>query len=85
MTEDIIDTSYKYLDFAFVDYSASGKTELWAVISKHSGADLGWIKWYGRWRCYTFYPEPGTLFNEGCLNDIAEVCKTLTDKQLGRA
>ena len=46
------------------------KTEVWEVISKRHGFNLGVIKWYGSWRQYCFFPEPETVFNIDCMDDI---------------
>jgi hypothetical protein len=46
------------------------KTEVWQVFGD-SGAVLGWVKWWGPWRQYTFQPEPRTVFHAGCLSDLA--------------
>jgi hypothetical protein len=44
------------------------------VESRRHGDTLGVIKWYGPWRQYCFYPEPGCVFNSDCLRDIAGFC-----------
>ena len=31
---------------------------------------LGFIKWYGSFRQYCFYPENDTMFSKGCLELI---------------
>ena len=31
--------------------------------------------WYASWRQYVFYPNPDTIFNKGCLRDIARFCE----------
>lgn len=50
------------------------KTKVWSVVSRSSGAKLGTVKWFARWRQYTFFPEPETTFNAGCLNEIIDFC-----------
>lgn len=54
------------------------KTLTWDVVSKSAGDILGRIAWFGRWRRYSFYPEPGTVFDEVCLRDIATFCEEQT-------
>lgn len=49
------------------------KTPIILVQSKSGGYLLGKIKWYGAWRQYCFYPEPETIFNTGCMDDIQRV------------
>jgi hypothetical protein len=46
------------------------KTNVWEVRAIASRLSLGKIKWYGGWKKYAFYPEPGTIYEEDCLNDI---------------
>ncbi len=48
------------------------KTNVWTVFSTRTGNPLGHIKWFGRWRQYTFMPEFDTVFSSGCLNDIQD-------------
>lgn len=59
----------KYLEFNIIGLKS--KTKVIAVGSKRSGHTLGIIKWYNKWRQYTFFPEFGTVFNRECLYDIA--------------
>jgi hypothetical protein len=58
----------KYLEYFKSGHT--GKTEVYDVLSKSSGAVLGHIKWYGPWRQYCFFPSPQTVFNPDCLNHI---------------
>ena len=74
----------KYLAFAWSGLSASGLTERWAVTSMSSGDRLGGVAWYGPWRQYTFDPERGTLFNSGCLAEIAAFLVEMTEAQRKR-
>lgn len=64
------DKQYKYIDIERVDFGP-GKTSRWIVWSK-SRANLGTIKWYSHWRCYSFFPHAGTLYEHNCLWDIAD-------------
>lgn len=65
----------KYLEFTTVERKA--KTDVIEVESKVSGDILGVIKWFGRWRQYSFFPRPETIFNTECLNDIVNYIKVL--------
>ena len=77
---EIPEAEYEYIAIWLAGYSKSGKTRVWRVGSK--GDDyLGTVKWFGRWRAYTFYPEPDTVFSEGCLNDIASFLRGATRSQ----
>lgn len=53
-------------------------TKVWHVQTM-SGAILGDIRWFGAWRKYCFYPVNGTIFDKGCLRDIANFCEGKTD------
>ena len=47
------------------------KTRIFQILTKDEVAFvLGYIKWYGPWRQYTFQPEGGTVFEHQCLQDI---------------
>lgn len=64
-----LDNSNPYL--AFQDATPPDrKTRITEVTAVSSGILLGKIKWYGAWRQYCFFPEPGCLFNVGCLETI---------------
>jgi hypothetical protein len=58
----------KYL--LFKQYSETEKTKSFHVISKKHGDLLGVVRWYPRWRQYTFFPEPDTVWNTECLWNI---------------
>lgn len=69
-----------YLDF--VDRSIPGrKTKTLFILSKSTGAVLGEIKWFGRWRQYCFFPAADTIFNRDCMNSIKDVIDDLMDKR----
>jgi hypothetical protein len=61
---------------------SSEKTCVWDVRSKH-GDHLGEVKWFGRWRKYTFFPAPG-WFEEVCLREIAQFIVDRTAEHKGR-
>ena len=54
------------------------KTNVWDVLVKDGASTLGQVRWFGRWRCYAFYPEPDTVYEQQCLRDIADFCKDET-------
>ena len=68
----------KWLRFCIVDRKP--KT---VVIHVHNTTNqfLGIIGWYGPWRQYTYTPRPALelTFNNGCLQDIADVLTSLND------
>ena len=55
------------------DYSKEkGVTQVWTV------DDIGVVKWFGRWRKYSFFPNADSVYEETCLREIAEFCQQLT-------
>ena len=54
----------------FVEAGRTQKTVILNVESKTHKTLLGQIKWFGRWRQYTFFPCHETTFNQECLADI---------------
>jgi len=66
----------KYIKFTIIEEKP--KTKVIEVTSKiRIYMKLGIIKWYPRWRQYTFFPEDGTIFNVECLNDIQSYIRGL--------
>lgn len=59
-----------YLEVEELPPVAGRKTKRWRLLSTR-GADLGTIEWYGGWRCYALSPAPHTVFNAGCLDEVA--------------
>lgn len=55
--------------------SKSGLTDIYTVFSR--GIPLGEIRWYSHWRKYTFSPNPGTVFDNTCLIEIAAHCEAI--------
>lgn len=66
---------YEYIFVSWAGQSVSGKTSRYAVYNTRSGDQIGEIRWFGRWRHYTFFPADGTAFSAGCLRDIADLIK----------
>lgn len=60
----------EYLSVQIDQREPGRKTDTWQVFTNHGGL-LGHVAWFGRWRQYTFDPEPGTGFNRRCLLDLA--------------
>lgn len=68
--------SYEYIVLVYAGDSPSGKTQIWRVETKY-GDLLGVVRWFGRWRQYTFWPSAETLYSAGCLADIADFIGSL--------
>jgi hypothetical protein len=50
--------------------SAGRKTTVWRVRATRDYAILARIAWFGRWRQYAFFPEPGTIYNPAAIDAI---------------
>ena len=53
------------------------KTAIWLVLDKAGGV-LGQVKWFGRWRKYSFFPMPDCVFEGTCLREIARFIEDQT-------
>jgi hypothetical protein len=73
----------EYLDFEERPPVEGRKTKVVVVRSAGSSAILGDIRWFGRWRQYTFQPERGTVFNQGCLATINAYMAALMEERRG--
>lgn len=72
-----LDDTNPYVEF--VDVTPEGrKTKIVEVRAVRDRALLGMIKWFGRWRRYAFFPEPGCVFEAGCLEVIAANARILS-------
>lgn len=68
--------SYSYIEFR--EGPPHPKTRVWTVFAIENESPLGVIKWFGRRRCYAFFPETQTVFERKCLRDIADFCEAQT-------
>lgn len=64
----------EWLEFHRQDPIAGRKTLSWHVRGK-SGTHLGVLEWYAPWRQYVLKPAWPTIFNRGCLRDVADFCE----------
>ena len=73
----------QFIEFVMVEKKP--KTKMYAVkkITAHPfmGDILGFIKWYGSWKQYCFFPEPNTTFNIDCMSYIIEFIKDLMEER----
>lgn len=56
------------------------KTQVWKVMTKEH-CFLGIIKWLPSWRKYAFFPEEQTIYENICLNEIANFIGRLMDER----
>lgn len=71
-------TRYKYIEF--IEEHVGGKTRKFFCRNHETGAWLGEVKWAGNWRCYGWFPNPGTMYEHQCQFDIGHFLKQLTDE-----
>lgn len=55
------------------------KTRVFHIHNKETRTFLGYIKWYGGFRKYSFFPEPNMVFEATCLQDIIDFIQELMD------
>lgn len=67
------------LEFSPLAVKPRVKTKVWAVLT--NGMPLGYIQWYAHWRRYTLFPVSGTLWDAGCLREVAKFCEDRTKVQ----
>lgn len=67
----------KWLQFLIVDRKP--KTLVLHVVNTNDQF-LGKIGWYGAWRQYVYESEDGIIYNNRCLQDIADVLTHLNDE-----
>lgn len=71
-----------FIKFEYDGDSETGKTGIWRVVPvDDAGAVvLGYVRWFGRWRRYSFFPHAGTVYESVCLRDLAAFCDQETNK-----
>ncbi len=74
-THDKGDREGTHIIFRFAEQKP--KTGVWLVSSKYGG-DIGVIKWFPRWRKYSFFPDDKTIYEEVCMREISGFIEELT-------
>lgn len=69
-------TQSRWLDIQMIPRRDGLKTDTWHIYNKDAGVRVGIIKWYGSFKCYSFFPEPGMVFEPTCLTDITNFIHT---------
>lgn len=72
----------KWIEFDL--FKAGERTSIWLVRSKENGFTLGFVKWYGPWRKYAYFPNSDTVYEETCNRDIADFIENETKKHRER-
>lgn len=57
------------------------KTKRWAIVANDGEVELGEVAWFGKWRCYAYFPLNETIYEKKCLRDIANFCEAKTADQ----
>ena len=74
-------TKYKYIYFENKSsIYRKRKTQIWWCRNNRSRSVLGIVKWYSQWRQYCFFPDPHTVFNTICCEDIINFIKQLNSE-----
>lgn len=68
-----------WIFFGYRGKSKTKKTSIWRVLDRDSVV-LGEIRWYAQWRRYALFPEPGTVWEQNCLETAANFCRVQTTK-----
>lgn len=66
-------TAGTWIHFRDMGVPEGMKTRVFQVYDS-TGTLLGAVRWFGRWRCYAFYPHGETVYEPTCLREIAEFC-----------
>lgn len=56
------------------------KTQIW-IVKTLDGERIGVVRWFGRWRQYSLFPDEGTVWERECLRTIADFCERSTLEQ----
>lgn len=72
------------MTFEYLEPGPQRKTPTVIVRNRRSGAQLGWVSWYGAWRQFTFFAKEGCVFNDGCLDEIRQVIAALAAERKER-
>ena len=65
------------LEFTDAGASPSGLTRRWGVEGQGC-IPLGTVAWFSHWRKYVFSPLANTVYDSGCLREIADFCAEQT-------
>ena len=67
------------ISFELLDVKS--KTLVWNVVTREGGVSLGQIRWFPRWRKYSFFPKSDTVFEPTCLTDITSFLRYATNNR----
>ena len=80
----MVKTDFQFIRFSKLAPKPGTSTDIWACVNKHHVAQIGIVKWYAPWRQYCFFLNEerslacyGVVLSAGCMENIAEFCKSL--------
>lgn len=65
----------------FENKTFNGKTWRVEVFGHKGSVLLGYLSFWAQWRKYVFFPTPGTLYDESCLDNIAQELKAMNENR----
>lgn len=65
--------NFEYFTVIQKEREKGKKTDVFELIGQDGMSILGYIKWWGAWRKYCFFPQPYMVFDHKCLTAIAEL------------
>jgi hypothetical protein len=76
----VLESTGRWIAFWRLPRYAPRVTEIWEVRTAEPSRTqlLGEVRWFGRWRCYSFFPQAGCTFEPTCLRDVADFCEGVT-------
>ena len=83
MVDGVTVVEKEWIAFRFLCLSKTKKTQIWQVTTKDDINILGQVRWFARWRQYSFFPEQATIFSSGCLRDIQNFMAILMEQKKG--
>jgi hypothetical protein len=67
----------EWIKFVMLD-TPDRKTNIWQVYTSDGTQTLGFIKWFGAWRKYCYFPFADTVYEQDCLRRISEFIEAET-------
>ena len=71
----------RWVDIVRLRPQPGRRTDTYAVVTHEPTIVIAHIRWHGPWFRYAFFPEPGTVWEEGCLRDIGRFLAARTRQQ----
>ncbi len=70
----------KFIFIHFVKIADKPKTSVWSCRNNKSDSELGRVRWYPAWRQYIYEPACEAVYSVGCLEDINDFIKQLSNR-----